>query len=56
MALMISILGMVIDKSREEALQYYAMAYQITRDNVAEMPQVHPNIVNDLVEKLDGIL
>lgn len=56
LALMITLFGLITGRSRKDVLQLYAMSYQMTRDSVSEMPQVHPEVVNKLVEELDGLL
>jgi hypothetical protein len=56
MSLMITLMAMMLGLGREDILKLYAMSYQMTRDKVALMPQVHPEIVNRLVEELDGLI
>lgn len=56
MSLMITLFALVTGRTRQQVLELYAMSYQMTRDKVAEMPQVHPEIVNKLVEELDGLI
>lgn len=56
MALMITLLALITGKPREEALKLYAMSYQMTRDTVAMMPQVHPEFVNKLIDQLEDLI
>lgn len=56
LALMVTVFGVVTGQKREAILQQYAMAYQLTRDNVSNMPQVHPEIVNALLERFEGLI
>jgi hypothetical protein len=56
MALMITLLALITDRPREEALKLYAMSYQSTRETVSMMPQVHPEFVNRLINELEGLL
>lgn len=56
MSLMMTLMAMMTGRTREDILRIYALSYQMTRDKVAEMPQVHPEIVNRLVEELDGLI
>jgi hypothetical protein len=37
-------------------LEQYALVYQGTKDSIACMPQVHPEIVNKIVEDLEGLI
>jgi len=56
LALMITVFAITTNQSREEVLKKYAMSYQLTRDTVSTMTQVHPEIVNALLEKLEGLI
>lgn len=52
MSLMLQILATSFNISKQEALSTYALSYEGVRDLIARMPQVHPSIVNEIVEYL----
>lgn len=56
MSLMITLISLFTGKTREEVLTFYADAYRVSRDDVAKMPQVHPEVVNSLVEELNRLI
>lgn len=52
MTLMLKILAMSNGISVQEALRKYAFSFEGIRDKVCQMPQVHPSIVNHVIENL----
>jgi len=56
MSLMLKILSGVNNISIQEALKKYALSYEGMRDMVCLMPQVHPSIVNEIIEKFQNDL
>jgi hypothetical protein len=52
MSLMLQILASVVGISKKESLSRYALSYEGVREMVALMPQVHPSVVNEIVEHL----
>lgn len=56
MAMIITFTALKTGMPRSEVLEQYALVYQSTKDSIANMPQVHPEIVNSLVEKLEDFM
>jgi len=56
MAMIITFTALKTGISRKEVLEQYALIYQGTKDSIACMPQVHPEIVNKIVQDLEGLM
>jgi len=56
MAMIITFTSLKTGVPREEVLKTYALVYQSTKDSIAHMPQVHPEIVNKIVKDLEGLI
>lgn len=56
MAMIITFVSLKMGVSRKEALETYALVYQSTKDSISSMPQVHPEIVNRIVEDLGDLI
>ena len=56
MAMIITFTALKTGISRKEVLEQYALIYQGTKDSIACMPQVHPEIVNRIVEDLGDLI
>lgn len=52
MSLMLQVLSATYGIPKSEALSKYAMTYEGVRNMVVMMPQVHPFVVNEIVEHL----
>jgi hypothetical protein len=52
MSLMLQILATTFEIPKSDALSRYALSYEGVRDLIASMPQVHPKVVNEIVEHL----
>lgn len=52
MSLMLDILSVTNEISQKEALSRYALSYAASRHYIAKMPQIHPSVVNEIVEHL----
>jgi hypothetical protein len=50
MSLMLQILATTFEISKQDALSKYALSYENVRELIARMPQVHPSIVNEIVQ------
>jgi hypothetical protein len=51
MAMMISFLSLSTGISNADVLKKYALVYKMTRDDVAKMPQVHPEFISKIVDR-----
>jgi len=56
MAMIITFTALKTGMTRKEVLERYALIYQSTKDSISHMPQVHPEIVNSLVQKLEDFM
>ena len=56
MAMLITFTALKTGMSRKEVLEQYALVYQSTKDSISHMPQVHPEIVNSLVQRLEDFM
>jgi hypothetical protein len=56
MAMIITFTALKTGIHRSEVLEQYALVYQSTKDSIANMPQVHPEIVNSLVQRLEDFM
>jgi len=56
MAMIITFTALKTGMTRKEALEQYALVYQSTKDSISHMPQVHPEIVNSLVQRLEDFM
>ena len=56
MAMIITFTALKTGMSRKEVLEQYALVYQSTKDSISHMPQVHPEIVNSLVQRLEDFM
>lgn len=56
MAMIITFTALKTGMPRSEVLEQYALVYQNTKDSISHMPQVHPEIVNSLVQRLEDFM
>jgi len=56
MAMIITFTALKTGMTRKEVLEQYALVYQSTKDSISHMPQVHPEIVNSLVQRLEDFM
>jgi len=56
MAMIITFTALKTGMPRSEVLEQYALVYQSTKDSISHMPQVHPEIVNSLVQRLEDFM
>jgi len=55
LSMMINYISLVTGKSNEEVLKRYALVYQMTKETIAKMPQVHPEFVAKIAEEFGGL-
>lgn len=50
MSLMLQIIATIVEVPKSEALSRYALSYEGVREMIASLPQVHPSVVNEIIE------
>lgn len=52
MSLLLDIVSMSNECSKEDALRNYALSYSLNRDQLSELPQLNPSFVNEIMKRL----